>query len=229
VQIARVMSSLPPCPTRPRSGRDGGKDVRRCGSPAPAPTASRGSTYLYHVVDNVVTMREYGAQCVVWQTALNPIVALELLASGAWAGTGVLGPEAFDAVPFLDLLATPKPEGYGSPLGTDGGAMTRYGQQFGPDFTFLGVPMCDLENPQSYAGADVVISAPRSTGVRRIAPGPASGRWPSGAPTTCRTTAPVRRWRCALMPCATWWSSTRVTSRCRPVTSRRRWVGSRQP
>ena len=35
--------------------------------------------------------------------------------------------------------------------------MTRYGQQFGPDFTFLGVPMCDLENPQSYAGADVVI------------------------------------------------------------------------
>ena len=77
------------------------------------------STYLYHVVDNEVTMREYGAQCIVWQTALNPIVALELVASGAWAGTGVLGPEAFDAVPFLDLLATPKPEGYGSPWGME--------------------------------------------------------------------------------------------------------------
>ena len=29
-------------------------------------------------------MREYGSQAVVWQTALNPVVALELLASGAW-------------------------------------------------------------------------------------------------------------------------------------------------
>ncbi len=60
--------------------------------------------YLYHVVDNEVTMREDGSQAVVWQTAINPVVALELLASGTWAGTGVLGPEAFDAVPFLDLL-----------------------------------------------------------------------------------------------------------------------------
>jgi saccharopine dehydrogenase (NAD+, L-lysine forming) len=68
--------------------------------------------YLYHVVDNEWSMREYGHQAVVWQTAINPIVALELLASGAWAGTGVLGPEAFDAVPFLDLLTA-----YGSPWG----------------------------------------------------------------------------------------------------------------
>jgi saccharopine dehydrogenase-like NADP-dependent oxidoreductase len=73
------------------------------------------STYLYHVTDNEQTMREYGAQCVVWQTAVNPVVALELLATGTWSGAGVLGPEAFDAVPFLDLLAAPKPEGYGSP------------------------------------------------------------------------------------------------------------------
>lgn len=73
------------------------------------------ATYLYHVVDNEWAMREYGAQCVVWQTAVNPIVALELLASGAWSGAGVLGPEAFDPLPFLDLLAAPKPAGYGSP------------------------------------------------------------------------------------------------------------------
>lgn len=70
------------------------------------------STYLYHVVDNDETMREYGAQCVVWQTAINPVVALELLSTGAWSGAGVLGPEAFDAVPFLDLLTA-----YGSPWG----------------------------------------------------------------------------------------------------------------
>jgi saccharopine dehydrogenase-like NADP-dependent oxidoreductase len=62
--------------------------------------------YLHHVVDNAWSMAEYGSQCVVWQTAVNPVVALELLAEGTWAGTGVLGPEAFDAVPFLDRLGT---------------------------------------------------------------------------------------------------------------------------
>ena len=70
--------------------------------------------YLYHVVDNEWSMREYGSQAVVWQTAINPVVALELLASGTWAGAGVLGPEAFDAVPFLDLLTA-----YGSPWAID--------------------------------------------------------------------------------------------------------------
>jgi saccharopine dehydrogenase-like NADP-dependent oxidoreductase len=62
------------------------------------------AVYLYHVADNERTMREYGSQAVVWQTAINPVVALELLATGSWAGAGVLGPEAFDAVPFLELL-----------------------------------------------------------------------------------------------------------------------------
>lgn len=76
-------------------------------------------TYLYHVVDNETSMAHYGAQCVVWQTALNPVVALELLARGTWSGTGVLGPEAFDAVPFLDLLGAPRPDGYGSPWGME--------------------------------------------------------------------------------------------------------------
>jgi len=70
------------------------------------------STYLYHVVDNEWSMAEYGSQAVVWQTAVNPVVALELLAAGTWNGVGVLGPEAFDAAPFLDLLTS-----YGSPWG----------------------------------------------------------------------------------------------------------------
>ena len=60
--------------------------------------------YLYHVSDNADTMARHGAQAVVWQTAINPVVALELLASKIWQGAGVLGPEAFDAVPFLDRL-----------------------------------------------------------------------------------------------------------------------------
>jgi len=60
--------------------------------------------YLYHVVDNAETLARDGAQAVVWQTALFPVAAMELIASGEWAGAGVLGPEAFDAVPFLDLV-----------------------------------------------------------------------------------------------------------------------------
>ncbi len=68
--------------------------------------------YLYHVVDNEQTWKDDGAQAVVWQTAINPVIGLELLASGTWSGAGVLGPEAFDAVPFMDLL-----NDYGSPWG----------------------------------------------------------------------------------------------------------------
>jgi saccharopine dehydrogenase-like NADP-dependent oxidoreductase len=66
--------------------------------------------YLHHVVDNAWSMAEYGSQAVVWQTAVNPVVALELIDSGAWSGAGVLGPEALPAGPFLDLLTD-----YGSP------------------------------------------------------------------------------------------------------------------
>ena len=62
--------------------------------------------YLYHLADNATTMSTHGTQAVVWQTAMNPVIALELLAQGTWSGVGVLGPEAFDAVPFLDLLTT---------------------------------------------------------------------------------------------------------------------------
>jgi saccharopine dehydrogenase-like NADP-dependent oxidoreductase len=76
------------------------------------------SVYLYHVADNADTMRDFESQCVVWQTALNPVVALELLAAGTWTGRGVLGPEAFDAAPFLELMAKPVEEGgYGQPWG----------------------------------------------------------------------------------------------------------------
>lgn len=66
--------------------------------------------YLYHVVDNQWSMREYGSQAVVWQTAINPVAALELVASGVWSGSGVLGPEAMPPRPFLDLLTE-----YGAP------------------------------------------------------------------------------------------------------------------
>ncbi|WP_329492686.1 saccharopine dehydrogenase family protein [Kitasatospora herbaricolor] len=68
--------------------------------------------YLYHVADNETTMAEYGSQAVVWQTAINPVIALELIATGTWSATGVQGPEALDPRPFLDLL-----NAYGAPWG----------------------------------------------------------------------------------------------------------------
>jgi saccharopine dehydrogenase-like NADP-dependent oxidoreductase len=61
--------------------------------------------YLSHVVDNAETMGRDGAQAVVWQTAVGPVAACELIDSGVWSGAGVVGPEALPPVPFLDLLA----------------------------------------------------------------------------------------------------------------------------
>ncbi len=64
------------------------------------------ATYIYNVADNALTMAKYETQAVVWQTAFNPLIALELIAKGVWEGTGVVGPETFDSIPFLDLLAS---------------------------------------------------------------------------------------------------------------------------
>ena len=107
---------------RPRDARpaDERQDVRRhVGHGHRAPTATPREVYLYHVVDNEETWGRDAAQAVVWQTAINPVVALELLANGAWSGAGVLGPRRSSPMPFLDLLTE-----YGSPVG-DGGADPR--------------------------------------------------------------------------------------------------------
>ena len=71
--------------------------------------------YLYHVADNAETLARDGAQAVVWQTALFPVVVMELIAAGVWSGAGVKGPEAFDAVPFLDMVK----DDYESPWGLE--------------------------------------------------------------------------------------------------------------
>jgi saccharopine dehydrogenase (NAD+, L-lysine forming) len=91
---------------------------RTCAGTLVTGTAKEGdasrATYLYHVVDNEETMARDGCQAVVWQTAVCVVAAIELVASGVWSGAGVLGPEAFDAVPLLDLLAE-----HGSPHGIE--------------------------------------------------------------------------------------------------------------
>lgn len=68
--------------------------------------------YLYQVADNETCMQKYGCQVVVAQTAFNPVIAWDLLQHGIWKGAGVLGPEAFDPVPFLGKMAA-----YGFPYG----------------------------------------------------------------------------------------------------------------
>ena len=43
--------------------------------------------------------------------------------------------------------------------------MTNHGNMYGPNFTFLGIPACDLDDPSSYKGADVIIlGAPIDSG-----------------------------------------------------------------
>jgi saccharopine dehydrogenase-like NADP-dependent oxidoreductase len=68
--------------------------------------------YLYQVADNQECMKAWGCQAVVAQTAFNAVLAMDLLWHGQWQGTGVLGPEAFDPVPYLDKMPD-----YGFPYG----------------------------------------------------------------------------------------------------------------
>lgn len=68
--------------------------------------------YLYQVADNEDCMKRWGCQAVVAQTAFNAVIGWDLLEHGHWKGAGVLGPEAFDPLPFMDKMAE-----YGFPYG----------------------------------------------------------------------------------------------------------------
>ncbi|PWB69164.1 MAG: ATP-binding protein [Anaerolineales bacterium] len=68
--------------------------------------------YLYQVADNEECMKTWGCQAVVAQTAFSAVIAMDLLEHKAWAGVGVLGPEAFESEPFMEKMAE-----YGFPYG----------------------------------------------------------------------------------------------------------------
>lgn len=68
--------------------------------------------YLYQVSDNDECMNTWGCQAVVAQTAFNAVIGWELIKDGIWSGIGVLGPEAFDPIPFMNKMAE-----YGFPYG----------------------------------------------------------------------------------------------------------------
>jgi saccharopine dehydrogenase-like NADP-dependent oxidoreductase len=68
--------------------------------------------YLYQVTDNEESMKRWGCQAVVSQTAFSAVIAMELLEQGVWEGSGVLGPEVFPPEPFMERMAE-----YGFPYG----------------------------------------------------------------------------------------------------------------
>lgn len=68
--------------------------------------------YLYQVADNEECMKAWGCQAVVAQTAFSAVIAMDLIEHGVWKGEGVLGPEAFEPVPFMEKMAD-----YGFPYG----------------------------------------------------------------------------------------------------------------
>jgi saccharopine dehydrogenase (NAD+, L-lysine forming) len=60
--------------------------------------------FLYQMADAEETLRTTGSQVVGWQTGFNAVLAMELLATGAWSGSGVHAPEAFDPDPYFALM-----------------------------------------------------------------------------------------------------------------------------
>jgi saccharopine dehydrogenase (NAD+, L-lysine-forming) len=68
--------------------------------------------YIYQVADNADCMETWGCQAVVAQVAFSPLLAMDLIEHGQWKAVGVMGPEAFDAVPYMDRMAE-----YGFPYG----------------------------------------------------------------------------------------------------------------
>ncbi len=65
----------------------------------------RREVYLYQVADNAECMKRWGCQAVVAQTAFSPVIGWDLIEHGQWKGVGVLGPEAFDPMPFMEKMA----------------------------------------------------------------------------------------------------------------------------
>ncbi|MGZ6317641.1 MAG: saccharopine dehydrogenase family protein [Anaerolineales bacterium] len=61
--------------------------------------------YIYQVADNAQCMQRWGCQAVVAQTAFGAVIGWDLIEHGQWKGTGVLGPEAFDPLPFMGKMA----------------------------------------------------------------------------------------------------------------------------
>jgi saccharopine dehydrogenase-like NADP-dependent oxidoreductase len=63
------------------------------------------SVYLYQIADNQECIAKYTTNSVVAQTAVGPVIMMELIAKGIWNEAGAWGPEHFDPDPFVERLA----------------------------------------------------------------------------------------------------------------------------
>ena len=63
------------------------------------------SVYLYQIADNQDCIAKYTTNSVVAQTAVGPVIMMELIARGIWNEAGAWGPEHFDPDPFVERLA----------------------------------------------------------------------------------------------------------------------------
>ena len=99
--------------------------------------------------------------------------------------------------------------------------VTRYGAQYGPDITFLGIARCDLEEEGTYADADVVILGAPFDGGTSHRPGTRFG--PQAIRMTDYLAHDGSRPSLALRTdgLQDLGSSTQATSRCLRATSRR--------
>jgi saccharopine dehydrogenase-like NADP-dependent oxidoreductase len=62
------------------------------------------SVYIYQVADNQDCIKKYTTNSVVAQTAVGPVIMMELVAKGIWDMKGVHGSESFDPDPFVERL-----------------------------------------------------------------------------------------------------------------------------
>lgn len=65
----------------------------------------RREVYLYQVADNQECIKKYTTNSVVAQTAVGPVIMMELVSKRIWNLKGVHGPESFDPDPFMERLA----------------------------------------------------------------------------------------------------------------------------
>ena len=78
--------------------------------------------------------------------------------------------------------------------------MANHGNMYGPSFTFLGIPQCDLDDPRVYADADVIIlGAPIDSGTSHRSGAPSLVRRRFAVEIICRMMQSVRTLHCASM------------------------------
>ncbi len=60
--------------------------------------------FMYQATDNQESIKRLGMQAVVAQTGYGAAIGIEMIGRGLWKGKGVHAPEAFDPIPYLQVM-----------------------------------------------------------------------------------------------------------------------------